>query len=134
MIDVVETWIDEVVKDHWVGFEDRVTALATNTTCPHRASFTTTVASHRALRPSTQLVEGLVLNHRKGSMVNPPCYWPEDTVEANVELLGLSRCRDSAVKLTIVVVTPFKLSLPLVLPLCYAPKPPFVSLIQPLIA
>jgi hypothetical protein len=133
-IGAVETWIDEVVKDLWVGFGDRVTALATDTTCPHRASFTAAVASHRVLRPSTQLVEGLMLNRHKGSTVSRPHYWPEDTVEANVELLGYRRRRDSTIKLTTVMVTPFKLSLPSVPPLRYAPKPPFVSLVQPLIA
>jgi hypothetical protein len=90
MIGAVETWIDKVVKDLWVGFSDRITALATDTTCPHRASFTAAIASHRALRPSTQLVEGLVLNRRMGSAVSPPHYWSKDTVKANVELLGLS--------------------------------------------
>jgi hypothetical protein len=57
-IGVVETWINEVVKDLWLGFGDRVTALATDTMCPHRASFTAAVARHRTLRPSTQLVGG----------------------------------------------------------------------------
>jgi hypothetical protein len=36
--------------------------------------------------------------------------------------------------LTTLVVTPFKLSLPSALPLCYTPKPPFVFLVQPLVA
>jgi hypothetical protein len=40
---------------------------------------------------------------------------------------GYRRRRDSAVKLITIMVTPFKLSLLLVLPLRYAPKPPFVS-------
>jgi hypothetical protein len=57
-IGVVETWINEVVKDLGFGFGDRVTVLATDTTGPHRASFTTAVASHRMLWPSTQLVGG----------------------------------------------------------------------------
>jgi hypothetical protein len=57
-IGAAETWINEVVKDLWLRFGDRVTALATDTTCPHRASSTATVASHRSLRPSTQLVGG----------------------------------------------------------------------------
>jgi hypothetical protein len=55
-IGAVETWINEVVKDLGFGFGDRVIALATDTTCPHRASFTAVVASHRTLQPSTQLV------------------------------------------------------------------------------
>ena len=75
-----------------------------------------------------------MLHRRNESAISLPRYWPVDTVEANVELLGYRRRRDSTIKLTTVMVTPFKLSLPSVPPLRYAPKPPFVSLVQPLIA
>jgi hypothetical protein len=47
---------------------------------------------------------------------------------------GYRQRRDSAIKLTTVMVTPFKLSLLSVPPLRYAPRPTFVSPVPPLVA
>jgi hypothetical protein len=39
MIGAAETWINDVVQDLWLGFGDRVTTLATDTTCLHDIVF-----------------------------------------------------------------------------------------------